>query len=163
MRGMATKVPTVLPRLVKTTTRSTRVTLLRQKPRTERMSLGRSSKSMTRGFFTKASTRPETHPAATMGLREVRGAAATAETTVAGWARAAAAPSPAKTPLATTHEKAIRAPASAPPPKNPTRKIAAMRRGRSHLSAPERRPLGGISSRAAMSISFSQPARMPGT
>jgi hypothetical protein len=81
---MATKVPIALPKLVKTTTKRIRVTLLRQKPFKERISFGKFSKSRTLGLREKASTNPETHPAAIIGFIDVNGAATTEEKIVYG-------------------------------------------------------------------------------
>ena len=84
MRGIATKVPSELPILVNTTTRRIRVILFLQNPFSEEISSGNLSKSFTFGFPTKASTKPETHPAAIIGLSEVSGAETTAEKMVKG-------------------------------------------------------------------------------
>ncbi len=84
IKGRATKVPTELPILVNTTTSRILVILFFQKPLRDEMSSGSLSKSFTFGFPRKASTRPETQPAAIMGLREVTGEATTAERIVSG-------------------------------------------------------------------------------
>ncbi len=81
---MATNVPKELPIFVNTTTSSIRVILFFQNPFRDEMSSGRFSKSLTFGFPKKVSTRPETHPAAIIGLRDVRGAATIAERIVSG-------------------------------------------------------------------------------
>ena len=93
-------VPMDEPRLVNMTTRRIRVTLFRQNPFMETISSGIDSRSFTFGFLAKASTRPDTQPAAIIGFKEVSGAASTDERMVKGWARARVAPMPAKIPLA---------------------------------------------------------------
>ncbi len=92
LTGKATKVPIELPRLVNTTTSRIRVTLLRQKPRTDKISSGSVSRSFTLGLRENASTRPETQPAAIIGFNEVKGAASIEEIIVAGCASAIIAP-----------------------------------------------------------------------
>ena len=105
MTGKATKVPSELPRLVKMTTNRIRVTLFFQNPLIDRMSSGRLSKSLTLGFREKASTSPDTHPAAIMGFSEVSGAARMEDMMVAGWASAMIAPTPANMPFARIHQR----------------------------------------------------------
>ena len=113
--GIATNVPKELPRFVKTTTNKIRVILFRQKPFIVLISSGNLSKSLTLGFRESASTRPETHPAAIMGFKEVRGAANTDDKIVNGCANAITAPMPAKMPFAMTHQVIISDPALVPP------------------------------------------------
>ena len=113
--GKATNVPIELPILVNTTTRRIRVTLFRQKPLIERMSSGSFSKSLTLGLREKASTSPDTQPAAIIGFNDVNGAASMEETIVTGCARAMMAPIPAKIALAPIHHKIMSFPACAPP------------------------------------------------
>ena len=84
IKGMATKVPKELPRLVKTTTSSIRVILFFQKPLMEMISSDNLSKSLTFGFLENASTSPDTQPAAIIGFSEVKGAAKTDERMVNG-------------------------------------------------------------------------------
>ena len=76
--------PIMLPTLESTVTSRILVTLFFQKPRKVTMSEERFSRSLTWGFRIYASVNPETQPAAIMGFREVRGAAAMAERMVKG-------------------------------------------------------------------------------
>ena len=62
---------------------------------------------MTFGFLEKASTSPETHPAAIIGFKDVKGAARIEDRIVSGWAKAISAPSPANSPFATIHQVII--------------------------------------------------------
>ncbi|NQT71060.1 MAG: hypothetical protein HQ552_15955 [Desulfobacteraceae bacterium] len=85
MSGIATKVLIALPKFVNTTIRRILVTLFCQKPLMERMSSDRFSKSLTFGFLEKAPTSPETHPAAIIGFKDVKGAARIEDRIVNGW------------------------------------------------------------------------------
>ena len=84
IRGIATNVPNELPIFVNTTTNNIRVILFFQNPFSDEMSSGNLSKSLTFGLPIKASTSPETHPAAIIGLSEVSGEATIAERIVRG-------------------------------------------------------------------------------
>ena len=77
-------VPIALPKFANITTRRIRVILFFQKPLKCVISSAKSSKSRTCGFLKKASTSPATHPAATAGLSEVKGAATKAVAIVIG-------------------------------------------------------------------------------
>ena len=113
--GKATNVPIELPRLVNTTTSRIRVTLFLQNPLTERISSGSFSKSFTFGLREKASTSPDTQPAAIIGFNEVKGAASMEVIMVTGCARAIIAPMPAKIALAAIHQIIMSLPAWVPP------------------------------------------------
>lgn len=139
-------VPNELPKFVKTTTRSIRVNLFFQKPLIERISVGRFSKSLTLGFREKASTIPETHPAAIIGFKDVKGAARIDDKMVRGWARAIRAPRPANNPFAMIHHVIICVPACDPPEKKPTKKSVNIPIGIIHLKRLATFFLGGSAS-----------------
>ena len=98
------KVPKELPRLVKATTKSILVTLLRKKS-LKVVILPRSSKSSTLGFLTIASTIPANQPAASNGFKEVMGAARNAVRIERGCAAVIRAPRAAKEPFQISHCK----------------------------------------------------------
>ena len=75
VKGIATKVPKELPRFVNTTTGRIRAILFFQHPFREERSSERFPNSRTSGFPMRASTGPQTQPAAIMGLSDVKGEA----------------------------------------------------------------------------------------
>ncbi len=79
------------------------------------MSSGRFSISLTFGFREKASTSPDTHPAAIIGFKEVKGAARTEDKMVKGCAKAMSAPRPASRPFARIHHFIMSFPVLIPP------------------------------------------------
>ncbi len=156
IRGIATKVPSELPILVNATTSKIRVILFLQNPLRDEMSLGRFSKSLTFGFLKKVSTRPETQPAAIMGLRDVKGEAMIAVRTVSGWPSAIVAPRPARMAFARIHHLSMWMPVEAPEVKKPRITRPTIRAGMPHFRKPDNLPLGGIWSSMSVSTGFSQ-------
>lgn len=94
--------PIVLPRFENTTINNILVTRFFQKP-VMPSNLDRDSKSLTRGSFSFASESPANHPAASMGLSDVSGAAMNATSIVIGFASASAAPSADNEPFIIIH------------------------------------------------------------
>ena len=83
----------------KTTISSILVTLFFQKPLMEEVSMAISSKSLTLGLRTTASTMPANHPAARRGLSEVIGAMMKAVSMLKGWPKASRVPKALKVPF----------------------------------------------------------------